>query len=145
MSQCCSTTSSARPSIGGWSLRRPWMRNSRRRVSRLASATRLHFLRLELTKTMCIFWCNRCRSTVRSGWCKSSKASRQGKSSPPARKSRNNYGADNSGAPGISSARSGSMAMKRALRNTFRIKAQNTSNYTGNNSTYSDTSQLAAG
>jgi hypothetical protein len=37
------------------------------------------------------------------------------------------------------------MAMRRASRNTFRIKVQNISNCTGNNSTYSDTSQLAAG
>ena len=137
MSQCCSTTSSVRPNIGGWSLRRPWMKNSRRRAWRLASDMRSPSLRLGLTKTMCIFWCKPCRFTARSGSSKSSKVLRPEKSFAPARKSRNNYGADNSGVPGTSSALSGSTAMRRASRNTSRIKVQNTSNCTGNNSIYS--------
>lgn len=145
MSQCCSITSSARLSTGGWSLRRPWTRNSRRPVWQSASDTRSPFLRLGQTKTMYIFWCKPYRSTARSGSCKSSKALRPENSSPLARKSSNNYGADNSGVPDTSSAPSGNKAMRRASRNTSSSKVQNISNCTENNSTYSDTSQLAAG
>lgn len=145
MFQSCCTTSSAPPNIGGWSLRRSWMRNSRKPVWRLASDTKSRSLRLGLTQTMYIFSCKPCHSIARSGSCKSSKALPPEKSLPPVQKSRNSYGADNSGAPDTSSAQLGNTVTRRASRNTSRIKVANTSNCTGNNSTYSDTSQLAAG
>ncbi len=144
MSQFFCTILSARPSTGEWSFLPMWMNNSSEHVWKSANDTRSHFLRLAQTKIMCIFSFNQCHSTARKELCRSSKASRPEKSSAPVPRSRSNCGADSSGRLDISSQQSGSMVMKRVSSSTFKIKVQNTNNCTRNNSSYSDTSQLAA-
>ena len=144
MSQSFSTISSVRPNTGEWSFLPRWMNCSRKHVWKSASALRSRFLRLGQTETMCISSCNQCQCFLRKESCKSSKASRPEKSSEPVQRSRNNCGAESSGAMAISSAQWVSMATKRQSRSTSKIKVQNTSNCTRNNSTYFDTSQLAA-
>ena len=144
MSQYFCTISSARPSTGEWSFLPRWMNSSSEHVWKSANDTRSHFLRLGQTKIMCISWFNQCHSTARKELCRSSKASRPEKSSALVQRSRNNSGADSSGRLDISSQQLGSTAMKRASSSTFKIKVQNTNNCTRNNSSYSDTSQLAA-
>ena len=144
MSQFFCTISSAQPNIEEWSFLPMWINSSRKLVWKSANATRSRFLRLAQIKTMCISSFNQYRSTARKELCRSSKASRPGKSSALVQRSGSNSGADSSGRLDISSAQLDSMVMKQASSSTFKIKVRNTFNCTRNNSSYSDTSQLAA-
>ncbi len=144
MSQFCCITSCAQPSIEEWSSLPMLMRSSSKHAWRSASAMRSPFLRLGQIKIMCISSFSQCHSTAQRELSKSSKALRPEKSTRPVQRSRSSYGAASSGAMDTSSAQLDSTATRPALRSTSVIKAQNTRNCIGSNSTYSDTPQLAA-